>query len=38
MLYETLKVGEIRDVGSLICCLWYPYVHKKYYAKSGDNQ
>jgi hypothetical protein len=23
---------------SLICCLWYPCVHKKYYAESGDNQ
>jgi hypothetical protein len=23
--------------GPLICCLWYPCVHKKYYAKSGDN-
>jgi hypothetical protein len=21
--------------GSLICCLWYQCVHKKYYAKSG---
>jgi hypothetical protein len=27
-----------RVMGSLICCLWYPCVHKKYYAKSGDNQ
>jgi hypothetical protein len=27
-----------RGMGSLICCLWYPCVHKKYYAKSGDNQ
>jgi hypothetical protein len=24
--------------GSLICYLWYPCVHKKYYMKSGDNQ
>jgi hypothetical protein len=23
---------------SLICFLWYPCIHKKYYAKSGDNQ
>jgi hypothetical protein len=23
---------------SLIFCLWYPCIHKKYYAKSGDNQ
>jgi hypothetical protein len=27
-----------RGMRSLICCLWYPCVHKKYYAKSGDNQ
>jgi hypothetical protein len=27
-----------RGKGSLICCLWYSCIHKKYYAKSGDNQ
>jgi hypothetical protein len=25
-------------MGYLICCLWYPCVHKKYYTKSRDNQ
>jgi hypothetical protein len=24
-------------MGSLICCLWYPCVHKKYYAKKGQS-
>jgi hypothetical protein len=27
-----------RGMGYLICCLWYPCVYTKYYAKSGDNQ
>jgi hypothetical protein len=27
-----------QGMGSLICCLWYSSVHKKHYAKSGDNQ
>jgi hypothetical protein len=33
LLYETLGVGR-RVMMSLICCLWYPCVQKKYYGKS----
>jgi hypothetical protein len=30
--------GRCGGWGSLICCLWYPCVHKKYYVKTRDNQ
>jgi hypothetical protein len=35
---RNLGSGGGEGWGSLICCLWYSCVHKKYYAKSGDNQ
>jgi hypothetical protein len=35
---RNLGSGEDEGYVSLICCIWYPCVHKKYYAKSGDNQ
>jgi hypothetical protein len=35
---RNLGSGGDKRCGSLICCLWYPCVNKKYYAKSGDNQ
>jgi hypothetical protein len=35
---QNLGSGGGEGWGSLICCLWYPCVHKKYYAKSRDNQ
>jgi hypothetical protein len=35
---RNLGSGGGEGWGSLICCLWYPCVHKKYYTKSGDNQ
>ena len=35
---RNLGSGGGEGWGSLICCLWYLCVHKKYYAKSRDNQ
>jgi hypothetical protein len=35
---RNLGSGGDEGWGPLICYLWYPCVHKKYYAKSGDNQ
>jgi hypothetical protein len=35
---RNLGSGGDEGWGFLICCLWYPCVHKKYYAKGGDNQ
>jgi hypothetical protein len=35
---QNLRSGGDDGWGSLICCLWYSCVHKKYYAKSEDNQ
>jgi hypothetical protein len=35
---RNLGSGGGEGWGSLICCLWYSCVHKKYYTKSGDNQ
>jgi hypothetical protein len=33
---RNIRSGGDKVWGSLICCLWYPCVHKKYYANSED--
>jgi hypothetical protein len=35
---RNLGCGGGKGWGSLICCLWYPCIHKKYYAKSRENR
>jgi hypothetical protein len=35
---QNLGSGGGEGWRSLICCLWYPCVYKKYYVKTVDNQ